>query len=74
MNSDIPAVALDAVLKKSSSLKNKECIKGYDFNDGLDYDALLHSYKYCGFQASNFGLAVEEVNKMVCEWKVNYVK
>ncbi|CAL1288060.1 unnamed protein product [Larinioides sclopetarius] len=62
----IPSVALEAVLKKSSSLpKNKELVKGYDFNDGVDYHALLQSYKSSGFQATNFGLAVEEINKMI---------
>ena len=38
---------------------------GYDFNKGVDYHALLQSYKYSGFQATNFGLAVEEINKMI---------
>ncbi|GFU16194.1 probable deoxyhypusine synthase [Nephila pilipes] len=62
----VPAIALSAVLKKSSSLpKNKEIVKGYDFNDGVDYRALLESYKTSGFQASNFGLAVEEIKKMI---------
>ena len=40
-------------------------VKGYDFNKGVDYHALLQSYKYSGFQATNFGLAVEEINKMI---------
>ena len=40
-------------------------MKGYDFNQGVDYHALLQSYKYSGFQATNFGLAVEEINKMI---------
>ena len=40
-------------------------VKGYDFNEGVDYHALLQSYKYSGFQATNFGLAVEEINKMI---------
>ncbi|XP_054712392.1 probable deoxyhypusine synthase isoform X2 [Uloborus diversus] len=63
---EIPSVALDAVLKKSSTLpKVKECVRGYDFNDGIDYSALLSSYKLSGFQATNFGLAIEEINKML---------
>ena len=40
-------------------------MKGYDFNQGVDHHALLQSYKYSGFQATNFGLAVEEINKMI---------
>ena len=40
---------------------------GYSWDKGLDYEGLLASYKHCGFQATNFGLAVEEINKMVCK-------
>ena len=40
-------------------------VKGYDFNDGIDYHKLLLSYKTSGFQATNFGLAVEQINAMV---------
>ncbi len=39
-------------------------VQGYDFNAGVDYHALLQSYKYSGFQATNFGLAVEEINRL----------
>ena len=38
---------------------------GYDFNKGIDHHALLESFRVSGFQATNFGLAVEEINKMV---------
>ncbi|KAG8198748.1 hypothetical protein JTE90_023511 [Oedothorax gibbosus] len=63
---EIPSVARLAVLKKSANLpKDKELVKGYDFNDGIDYHALLQSYRTSGFQATNFGLAVEEINKML---------
>eukprot|EP01047_Picozoa_sp_COSAG01_P041659 COSAG01_NODE_3588_length_5905_cov_3.425594_1_plen_158_part_00 len=40
-------------------------IKGYDFNLGVDYGALMESYKQTGFQARNLGLAVDEINRMV---------
>jgi deoxyhypusine synthase len=56
----------DAVLQKtkdSSFLKEK--VQGYDWNQGLNYDKLLNSYLHTGFQATNFGLAVEEINKMI---------
>ncbi|KAJ1951062.1 Deoxyhypusine synthase [Linderina macrospora] len=39
-------------------------IKGYDFENGVDYNALLGSYLTTGFQASNFGRAIEIVNHM----------
>lgn len=38
---------------------------GYDWSQGLDYEKLLQSYLTAGFQATSFGLAVQEVNKMV---------
>ena len=42
-----------------------ELVKGYDFNRGIDYHALLQSYRLSGFQATNFGKAVDEINRMV---------
>lgn len=44
---------------------NSEFFLGYDWNNGIDYKELLSTYKYCGFQATNFGLAVDEINNMV---------
>ena len=38
---------------------------GYDFNDGVDYSAIFRTYKQSGFQATNFGLAVEEILRML---------
>ncbi|TNN80588.1 Deoxyhypusine synthase [Liparis tanakae] len=40
-------------------------IQGYDFNQGVDYRALLKSYLNTGFQATNFGLAIQEINNMI---------
>ncbi|XP_063910679.1 probable deoxyhypusine synthase [Zophobas morio] len=56
----------DAVLQKtkdSSLLKEK--VAGYDWSQGLNYDKLLNSFLHTGFQATNFGLAVEEINRMI---------
>ncbi|XP_051995595.1 deoxyhypusine synthase-like [Xyrauchen texanus] len=61
-----PSVARDAVLKESCSLpEDMTRIKGYDFNQGVNYKALLQSYLTTGFQASSFALAVMEINKMI---------
>lgn len=38
---------------------------GYDFNEGLNYSKLFQSFEQCGHQATHFGLAVKEINKMV---------
>ncbi|KAL6048780.1 Deoxyhypusine synthase, variant 2 [Balamuthia mandrillaris] len=45
-------------------------VQGFDFNKGLDYNALLESYLTTGFQATSFGKAVEEVNRML-RWSLN---
>ena len=66
MAREAPTAALEAVLQKSESMpEGSETVQGYDFNKGVDYHALLESYRRSGFQATNFGLAVEEINRML---------
>lgn len=60
-----PLLASGAVLVKSVKMpEGTKTIKGYDFDQGLDYKALLDSYATTGFQAANFGKAVEVINHM----------
>lgn len=63
-----PELAKDSVLVESEKLPEDTPIAGgYDWNAGssIDYDRLLSSYKTTGFQATNFGKAVDEINKMI---------
>ncbi|XP_075553122.1 deoxyhypusine synthase [Dermacentor variabilis] len=62
-----PALAVDSVLRRSGELPVNEKIevKGYDFNDGVDYARILESYKRSGFQATHFDRAVNEINRML---------
>lgn len=61
-----PELAKDAVLQNSEQLpEGTPLVKGYDWSQGVNYDELFKSYKYCGFQATNFGLAVDEINRML---------
>ncbi|OBS74022.1 hypothetical protein A6R68_15433 [Neotoma lepida] len=61
-----PAAALAAVLKHSSALPPESAqVQGYDFNRGVDYHALLEAFGTTGFQATNFGRAVQQVNAMI---------
>lgn len=61
-----PEIAKGAVLVKSEKLPNiTPVVKGYEWNNGIDYDQLLGSYLHSGFQATNLGKAIDEVNKMV---------
>jgi len=67
---EVPQVASQAVLVISEEIPETETVQGYDFNEGVDYDKLLQSYKRVGFQSTNFGLAVEEINKMLT-WRLS---
>ena len=61
-----PQVATEAVLVKSVPMSHDTVtVQGYDFNNGVNYHELLQSYARTGFQATNFGKAVDEINKMV---------
>ncbi|XP_014246839.1 probable deoxyhypusine synthase isoform X2 [Cimex lectularius] len=61
-----PNAAKKAVFVSSNSLpEGTPIVKGYDFNQGVDYGKLLGSYFHNGFQSTYFGLAVKEVQKML---------
>ncbi|KAJ2451160.1 Deoxyhypusine synthase [Coemansia sp. RSA 2336] len=65
MDKAAPDVATAAVLVKSEGVPDDaQPVRGYDFDNGVDYDALLGSYASTGFQATSFGRAVEIINKM----------
>jgi deoxyhypusine synthase len=66
----VPALAAEAVLVVSETLPDTETVEGYDFNRGVDFGALLDSYSRMGFQSTNFGLAVAEVNRML-DWRLS---
>ena len=62
----VPNIATEAVLVTSDDMApDSVTVSGYDFNQGIDHHNLLKSFKYSGFQATNFGLAVEEIWKMI---------
>ena len=64
--SEVPQLVKDAILATSEPMPaGSEEVRGYDFSNGVDYRVLLESYRTTGFQATNFGKAVEEINKMV---------
>jgi len=59
--------ARESIFKKSDQtfLKNRLAINGYDFNPGVKYDSLFDSFLQQGFQATNFGRAMQIVNLMI---------
>ena len=72
MESEVPRLATAAVLevKCEPMPAGSKPIKGYDFNQGIDYERLLDTYKHIGFQAANYGLAVDEINRMI-SWRLS---
>ncbi|KXS09880.1 Deoxyhypusine synthase [Gonapodya prolifera JEL478] len=40
-------------------------VRGYDFNNGVNWDGILSSMVTTGFQATSMGRAIEEVNSML---------
>uniref|UniRef100_A0A8C7YWM0 deoxyhypusine synthase n=1 Tax=Oryzias sinensis TaxID=183150 RepID=A0A8C7YWM0_9TELE len=66
MSGHAPSVAMEAVLKPSDDLPDDmPKIRGYDFNQGVDLQAVLKSYLTTGFQASSLSLAIQQINKMI---------
>ncbi|KAJ3124817.1 hypothetical protein HK098_000857 [Nowakowskiella sp. JEL0407] len=67
-----PNQAIEAVLVHSQIPSNiTEKAEGYDFNKGVNYEELLKSYYRTGFQATEFGKAVNEINRMI-NWRLSY--
>ena len=79
---ELPQIVKEAVLVESVSEESitSKTVQGYDFQDALetkasgtegkvDYEALLNSYATSGFQAQNYGMVIEEINKML-DWKL----
>ena len=66
-NVEAPGGAFDIVLAKGEDMPSDAIpVKGFDFNKGLsDVHSLLSTYFTTGFQATHFGRAVKEIEKMV---------
>lgn len=66
MASSVPSSVVDAVLVQSTKMpEDTPRVHGYDFDKGVNLDALLESFLNTGFQATQFGRAVAEVRRMV---------
>lgn len=62
----VPALAKDAVLIESIKMPDDAIkVEGYDFNEGINYEKLMASFKTTGFQALHLGQAIEEINRML---------
>ena len=66
INNCLPEIVKQAVLGKSGEMpEDSLTVEGYDFNEGLDYEKLLGSFKRTGFQALHLAQAVDEINRML---------
>lgn len=45
---------------------------GYDFNKGVDFNGIMEAYLTTGFQATNLGQAINEINRMRA-WRLSDV-
>lgn len=63
---DKEKVARKNLLRKSEDVKGI-AVKGYDFNQGVDYEEVVKSYASTGFQATELSKAVEVVNAMIVD-------
>jgi deoxyhypusine synthase len=61
----IPSVSASAVLGESQSLPadTPQC-RGHDFSVSSDLDGIMNSFLFTGFQATNLGLAAEQIRQM----------
>ena len=52
------------LLRKSQEVKGT-VVKGYDFNQGIDYEKIVNNFATMGFQAKQLSKAIEIVNWMI---------
>ena len=68
MAAELPSLVASAVLGKSDASEfvtsDTPSVVGFDFNAAPTLDALLGTYLTTGFQATNLGLAIDEINRM----------
>jgi deoxyhypusine synthase len=63
---DKERIAKKNLLRRSGESKGI-AVRGYDFNKGVDYEAIVKSYNSTGFQATHLSRAIGVVNEMIKE-------
>lgn len=64
MGNDNEKIARKNLLRNGGKIEGTS-IKGYNFDDGVDYSKLIESFGSTGFQASDFSKAVKITNNMI---------
>jgi deoxyhypusine synthase len=67
---ELPKALNDNVLKETVSHQyaRNDVVRGYDFNNGIDWVKMFESYRQMGIQSTNLSKAIDLVNKMIT-WK-----
>lgn len=60
---DFESIARKNIFRESEEIDGA-VVKGYDFNNGIDYEKLLDSFATTGGQATNFSKAIEIIKEM----------
>lgn len=69
--SEIPELARESVFKRSVfDTSTATQVKGIDFSGEVSIDSLAQAMLTTGFQATNLGLAVNEINRML-DWRLS---
>lgn len=66
----MPLAYKEAMRGEANTKINGEVVKGYDFNQGLDYSKLFASYSSCGIQATQMSKAIDQINQMI-KWRLS---
>jgi deoxyhypusine synthase len=62
--------AFDSIMEIEAQVPHTAQVRGYNFDNGVDYEALFRSLRTTGFQATSFAQAVDEINNMIeCKLK-----
>jgi len=61
---DTEKVARKNLMRRSRETSG-ESVKGYNFDNGVDYKKIIESYKSTGFQATHFSKAIEITKEMI---------
>jgi len=59
-------VARKNILRRSEEASGLD-VKGYDFNEGVNWENLVDSFKTTGIQASNLSYSIDIINEMIDE-------
>jgi len=65
-NLDKEKIARKNILRGSDEIRGLS-IKGYDFNEGVNYERIIDSFESMGLQASNLFQAIKIINEMIKE-------